>query len=567
MKNYDDIKSEINGIKNEVDPGANTAERVGTSLSDILDFANEKSMKISGTVNLAKAEGKTTLQNAYNGLGVGEMAFYLVTDSNGLLPSPNQAYVTVEDSVRALFTTDSALGASVGDIVVVAKMKVLLMTVPVYRILPLNDAKAASGSFPGAMGLESPWDKNQVNKIPNMETQVNKIPTALQFPTRGGDNMNNCLEPGIYPWCTLGRPAGATGAFTLSVAKSTTADNAGYYTIEQTCYGRQGEAGRIFRRILFQNVSETQYNDWVEVTGAGLADESVTTDKIATQAVTTNKIAGKAVDTIALKDKAVTKEKLADAVVNQLEDTYYVYSLSITDLTADSSQEDIIAACGGSFGGIQDAIKASKDIVFSDVQNPDTGAIKLTPTFLRPDSYKVTSGINDSITFVFGGNVNKEITIAWDSLRSKYTCSVNVISVPDGSIATDKIADNAVVTSKISNKSITRTKVADGILPNILHITLGIYDFRGRTDVTKEELAAVGLTYESLKATDEGCIQNIIYTGGDNISTVYNIYEYNLYHDIRHIKFGFYDYSQDTGEVITITKGSNNLYSVTIEER
>lgn len=429
MKNYDDIKSEINGIKNEVDPGANTAERVGTSLSDILDFANEKSMKISGTVNLAKAEGKTTLQNAYNGLGVGEMAFYLVTDSNGLLPSPNQAYVTVEDSVRSLFTTDSALGASVGDIVVVAKMKVLLMTVPVYKILPLNDAKAASGSFPGAMGLESPWDKNQVNKIP----------TALQFPTRGGDNMNNCLEPGIYPWCTLGRPAGATGAFTLSVAKSTTADNAGYYTIEQTCYGRQGEAGRIFRRILFQNASETQYNDWVEVTGAGsefdkkiyycpgsfknLTASSTTTQieavigsiytviaqeqngrctfidvdgVIATLAYTSggsyaiSYFDGSYIYLININtnNNSATVKSYLYAPVNNLtststdsalsanqgkvlndkirekRDTYYVYSLSITDLTADSSQEDIIAACGGSFGGVQNAIKASKDIVF-----------------------------------------------------------------------------------------------------------------------------------------------------------------------------------------------------------
>lgn len=492
-------------------------------------------MKISGTVNLAKAEGKTTLQDAYNGLSVGEMAFYLVTDSNGLLPSPNQAYVTVDDSVRALFTTDSALGASVGDIVVVAKMKVLLVNTPVYRILPLNDAKAASGSFPGAMGLESPWDKKQVNLVP----------TALQFPTRGGENMNDCLEPGIYPWCTLGRPTGATGAFTLSVAKSTTADNAGYYTIEQTCYGREGETGRIFRRIIFQNASETQYNDWVEITGAGLEDGSVTTNKIAA--------------------KAVTKEKLADAVVNQLESIYYVYSLSITSLTADSSQEDIIAACGGSFGGLKDAIKASKDIVFSDAQSPDIGAIKLAPTFLRPDSYKVTAGVSDSITFVFGGNVNKEITIAWDSLRSKYTCSVNVISVPDGSITQEEIADNAIVTSKIANKSITSIKFADGILPRAVYITQGIYDLRARTDVTSEELAAVGLTYEKLIPTENGYIQNIVYTG--NINIVFNIYEYNIYHIIRHIKFGYYDYSGDIGEMITITKGSNNLYSVTIDQR
>lgn len=496
ISNDNEDSSKVETVIAEIE---STVEAVPGAKSAII----QENMKISGTVNLAKAEGKTTLQDAYNGLSVGEMAFYLVTDSNGLLPSPNQAYVTLEDSVRALFTTDSALGASVGDIVVVAKMKVLLVTVPVYRILPLNDAKAASGSFPGAMGLESPWDKKQVNLVP----------TALQFPTRGGDNMNDCLEPGIYPWCTLGRPAGATGAFTLSVAKSTTADNAGYYTIEQTCYGREGEAGRIFRRILFQNNSETQYNDWVEITGAGLTDGSVTTNKIAA--------------------KAVTKEKLADAVVNQLESIYYVYSLSITNLTADSSQEDIIAACGGRFSGLQDAIKASKDIVFSDAQNPDTGAIKITPTFLRPDSYKVTLGINDSMTFVFGGNVNKEITIAWDSLRSKYTCNVKEINKPDGIfIDEDKLREYAA---------------AGG--------------------ATKVELENAGLKFDLLVPTATGYVRPIISRAYNGTYYIYNIISVQITDDRFDLSFVNQDYLGDTGASWHIYQDNIDSYRIEINER
>lgn len=224
-------------------------------------------MSVSGKVNLSKSDGKTTLQNVYNNLPGNGMAYLLITDSRGLLPS-TETHVTVEDSVRSLFTTESSLGANVGDVVLVAKLKVSLINVPVYRIIPLNDAKAASGSFPGAMGLESPWDKKQINLVP----------TAMQFPTREGWNLNinDCLDSGVYPWCTLGRPSGSTGAFTLIVKKSTKSDGNGFYTVEQTAYGREAELGQVWQRVIFQknDSSDTQYGEWIrldnEVTESGI---------------------------------------------------------------------------------------------------------------------------------------------------------------------------------------------------------------------------------------------------------------------------------------------------------
>lgn len=258
---FEQLKEDAKIIRNETTPGMNTANRIGGMFLDVIDemegISKKLGMFISGKVNITVSSGKITLQNVYNNLPDNGMAYLLITDSNGMLPS-TETHVTVEDSVRSLFTTDSSLGANVGDVVLVAKLKVSLINVPVYKIIPLNDAKAASGSFPGSMGLESPWDKKQINLVP----------TAMQFPTREGwgFNMNECLESGVYPWCTLGRPSESTGAFTLIVKKTTTADGNGFYSVEQTAYGREAELGQVWKRIIFQKAGEeTQYGEWIRI--------------------------------------------------------------------------------------------------------------------------------------------------------------------------------------------------------------------------------------------------------------------------------------------------------------
>lgn len=257
---FEQLKEDAKIIRNETTPGMNTANRIGGMFLDVIDemegISKKLGMFISGKVNITVPSGKTTLQNVYNNLPENGMAYLLITDSKGLLPS-TETHVTVEDSVRSLFTTDSSLGANVGDVVLVAKLKVSLINVPIYKIIPLNDAKAASGSFPGAMGLESPWDKKQINLVP----------TAMQFPTKEGwnFNMNDCLDSGVYPWCTLGRPSGSTGAFTLIVKKSTTADGNGFYAVEQTAYGREAELGQVYKRLVFVKDSTQEYGEWIRI--------------------------------------------------------------------------------------------------------------------------------------------------------------------------------------------------------------------------------------------------------------------------------------------------------------
>lgn len=213
-------------------------------------------MGISGIYNITNSSTAVTMSAISAGLANGTIKLYLVGDSSGRLPS-SESRVTAASAVAKLFGKDS-LGASVGDIIIIAKLNYM----PVYRILPLNDAKAASGSFPGADGLETIWDKTQINKIPTIESTVNAALNIL--PTYAETNMNNALSTGVYPWCTLGRPADSTGAYTCITRASTTADNNNFTTIEQTAYGRQGEKGRIFKRLIFAG-TEIEFGDWIEI--------------------------------------------------------------------------------------------------------------------------------------------------------------------------------------------------------------------------------------------------------------------------------------------------------------
>ena len=234
-----------------------------TSLSELTNQLNTAGLAITGVLNMTKFSTMTSLMDTATGMKNGAMKFYLIGDSSGSLTNTSETYVTFHSSVAALFGK-SSMGASVGDVVMQAKLNGL----GVYRVMPLNDAKPANGSFPGCDGLETVWDKTQINKVPGIETTANNaLPRWERLPHRGATNMNDALETGIYPWCTLGRPTGATGAFTCITQKSSDKDGNGYYTIEQTAYGRSAELGQIYKRIIFQSDSSTDWGDWIKIGG------------------------------------------------------------------------------------------------------------------------------------------------------------------------------------------------------------------------------------------------------------------------------------------------------------
>lgn len=224
---------------------------------------------MTGSINLT-TESVASLGIKYAKVANNSLNFYVIADSSGKLPS-SETRININSSITSLV---GAEGANVGDIFVVGKLDLK----PVYKVIPLNDAKAANGSYTGTNGIMTPWDKARVNKVDGIEgtanNALNRANNALNnLPTLTETNMNNALATGVYPWCTLGRPADSTGAYTLLTLASTTADNNDYTTIEQTAYGRQGELGRIFKRIIFKKGSEVQFGDWIEVTGSSIKNK------------------------------------------------------------------------------------------------------------------------------------------------------------------------------------------------------------------------------------------------------------------------------------------------------
>lgn len=219
---------------------------------------------LTGSINLT-TESVASLGIKYAKVANNSLNFYVIADSSGKLPS-SETRININSSITSLV---GAEGANVGDLFVVGKLSLK----PVYKIIPLNDAKAANSEFKGTEGVVTPWDKQQINKVASIEATANAARNNL--PTYSESNMNNALRTGFYPWCTLGRPDDSTGAYTLLTLASTTQDSAGYTTIEQTAYGRQGELGRIFKRIIFKKGSEVQFGEWAEITSIGSSsDES-----------------------------------------------------------------------------------------------------------------------------------------------------------------------------------------------------------------------------------------------------------------------------------------------------
>lgn len=251
---------------------------------------NAQHARLAGIINLTSIDAVKKAQA--NLPATQTVALYIVGDSQGKVPSTETRVIVPAAVVRQLTigspnsSTDgilklavnadkfSPIGANVGDIIALTRVSIpvadlatsLGVTISLsgnielyqYKLWCTNDAKPADGTFPGAPGIVTPWDKQQINAV------ARKIGISDILPTHNNwdSNMNECFETGIYPWCLTGRPAGSSPGthYTLVVQKSTP-DNSGYYTIIQTCYGREGtDFGKIYQRIFFRKDDGT--TDW-----------------------------------------------------------------------------------------------------------------------------------------------------------------------------------------------------------------------------------------------------------------------------------------------------------------
>jgi hypothetical protein len=265
-----------------------TESEVDTKISGVIG-----TVQLSGKLNLASLEDVKSAQSVL--ISTNQVAYYLITDNEGKIPSNVPCYRVPEDVATALGCSSphtitqatlglldislNGFGVNVGDLIALTRVKVKVsdlassigkdlsilgnteIEIYQYKILSTNDAKpyGYNGVAEGVAGLMSPWDKEQVNKISSIADVANK---ALAFPTFNvwDNNMNECFESGIYPWCLTGRPEGSANGthYTCVVEKSTTVDTSGFYTIVQTCYGREGvDEGKIFKRIIFRKEDGT----------------------------------------------------------------------------------------------------------------------------------------------------------------------------------------------------------------------------------------------------------------------------------------------------------------------
>lgn len=258
------LKSSVTTLQSDMTSVKSTNTTQGTNISALQTAI--KSNAFSGTINITSSSAATTLKNAYNALEVNRMQFYIITDSSGLFLGDK---VTAHADVAALFNKD-ALGASVGDLLVLGKYK-MVVNVAVYRIIPLNDAKAADGSFPGADGLETVWDKTQVNKIPSLESKQGLLNRGNSFKYFTADNYNidQCLDCGVYLYGRTGRsmPGNHSDEYYIVDVRTRFSISDNKFYIMQSVHSAN-YANRSFVRLIvtdsLTNYNGT-YNDWVQV--------------------------------------------------------------------------------------------------------------------------------------------------------------------------------------------------------------------------------------------------------------------------------------------------------------
>lgn len=276
------------------------------NIVDNLEWPVKADTFLSGIINLTSETSIKQKQKLLK--NTDEVIYCVIGDSNGVIPSTQKAVNVPVNAVKLLqySSPDNAItniiniainlasiqiptvGVNVGDIIGLTRTKVKIKHLEAilgidipgvsgdaeielyqYKILSTNDAKGTNynGIPSGVPGLMSPGDKDLVSKIPKIENDVsNALPRAERFPSLWNDNMNNCLDTGVYPWCTLGRPEGSKGTYTCIVTRTST-DDGNYHTIEQTAYGRQDELGKIYKRIIFykKDGTDTQYGKWISI--------------------------------------------------------------------------------------------------------------------------------------------------------------------------------------------------------------------------------------------------------------------------------------------------------------
>ena len=213
----------------------------------------------------------SAVKAAMSGLAENEARFFVITDSQGRIPSTQKCYDVPSEIVREMsLKTGNTLvdgllnavevqpiGVSVGDLIALTKVSVNLsdlaaavgitaslsgtMLVNQYKILHTNGTREENyeeGCTKGVYGLLSPWNKQMID--------------GSAKPTRWawGTNLDDLLQSGVLAF-TSADIEGVAANWTIFVDCSASPDGSGFYHLTQTAIGRDDAVnlGDVYMRL------------------------------------------------------------------------------------------------------------------------------------------------------------------------------------------------------------------------------------------------------------------------------------------------------------------------------
>lgn len=201
----------------------------------------------------------TKYNEIVNSMKDGDYNIYLCADANGNVKGGT---ITLDNGFGKLIHSDNAMAVNLGDMMIIGKAN----GASFVKILPLNDAKTKTSTFPGTYGLMVPNDKEKLDKC---VTDIDQ--TCFRCYT-GTFNANNCLWYGYYMYCNIGRPAEFVDGETCLLRVANIGVEGSTMLIHQTVWSSL-DPSKCFYRIIKttdRNVYEpptTTYGEWQKGTG------------------------------------------------------------------------------------------------------------------------------------------------------------------------------------------------------------------------------------------------------------------------------------------------------------
>jgi hypothetical protein len=285
---------DIRDLTQILDTANEQAEEIlGTTLGeyDASDYATDARL-IKGVLNATNADNVEVLKQLMLDMADDTLIYLSISDTNEWKSgNPRATFATAlaqfvthapytydGTTFNGIGTTYDTLGASVGDLLCIMRYSNGGNSLWEMKIVPLNDAKPANGDFPGSDGLETIWDKTQVNKVPGIEVGLNwhteifsrsLDERSFSTNTDGGYNINNCLTTGIYTGCNFGRSMADNHSderYTVTVQTHWNESERMYY-VQQHAYSENYPNRAFFRLIKTDSLTNYygDYGQWYQI--------------------------------------------------------------------------------------------------------------------------------------------------------------------------------------------------------------------------------------------------------------------------------------------------------------